>query len=525
MASEIMWSYDEKTKVISMPEDDHKTHPKGLGYAMYEGMKKYSNNVAQIDAVTGKEDLYSSFLQRSIRTALEMKNLGIGVGDYVSICARNTLDSSIPYIASSFIGSILASLDPSLSATDMTFLLNDCKPKIIFVEMECEEIIRKIIAEKNLCVKVVVFEKDFKLFLQPKQGEDNFECYVPECNSKTAVILFSSGTTGMPKGICLSHNYIMYHSQGMLTDVFLNFATLYWISLTIALPALVMNGKTRLVCKDYEPEKVWGYIEKYKVTMLQQTPYLSIKLMETLPKNFVTSLPTFLIGGNQMTEEFMKELHRAMPNTKIWFTYGQTELIGMCNARTPLIKNKLKSVGIPFIGCSYKIVDPETDECLGLNKPGEIRVKSKWCMNGYLNRDSTDAWDEDGFLKTGDVGYFDDDFCLFIVDRVKEMFKYKGMHYVPAKVEKVLQGHPDISMAVVIGVPHFEDENRALAVVVLKKDSKLTPKEIEEFANTRVDEKWWIRAGVEIIDTMPITPSSKINRRLLKQMFSKNNIY
>ncbi|XP_017775787.1 PREDICTED: 4-coumarate--CoA ligase 1-like [Nicrophorus vespilloides] len=519
------WSYDESTKVITMPEEDFTPNPRGLGYAMFEGMKNNLNKVAQIDAATGQEDLYSEFLQRCVRVSLEMKNRGVKARDFISSCSRNHLNSYIPYVASAFVGTQLAAIDPGLSLVDKKYLINDSKPVLIFVDEGSESVIKEILKELELDTIVVCFDTDFEEFLKPKPDEDKFAPYEPEDISETAVVLFSSGTTGMPKGICLSHKYILFFSRNCNFEMTLAYASLYYISITIIMAGSTINGTTRLICDGFKEDKTWIYIEKYKVNYLFVTPYQTVRLYDAKPEGLVSSLSFMIMAGHQATAEFLDTIRKAMPNTLICYVYGQTELSVIGNPLHALIKDNPTSIGVPTRGMHYKIVDPETEEALALTQKGELRVKSQWTMNGYLNRDNSEVFDKDGFLKTGDVAYFDENFCLYIVDRVKEMFKFRGMHYVPAKVEAILQNHPQIQVATVIGVPNFRDENHAMAVVVLVKGSTITAQEIEEYVNGQVEENLKLRAGVEIIEEMPFTVSGKVSRRCLKEKFVKNDIY
>lgn len=142
-------------------------------------------------------------------------------------------------------------------------------------------------------------------------------------------------------------------------------------------------------------------------------------------------------------------------------------------------------------------------------------------MNGYYNQDSTSVWDSIGFVKTGDLGYFDDDLCLYLTDRIKEMFKYQSWHIVPAKLEAILQSHPDVELAIVVGIPHPIEDNHAVGAVTLMPKANVSANELEEYVESQVDERNRLRAGVVILDRMPLTPTGKIMRREAKEMLKK----
>nr|CAI5822327.1 unnamed protein product [Callosobruchus analis] len=140
-------------------------------------------------------------------------------------------------------------------------------------------------------------------------------------------------------------------------------------------------------------------------------------------------------------------------------------------------------------------------------------------MNGYYKMDSSDVFDSEGYLKTGDIAYYDEDNYLFIVDRIKEMFKYRGWHILRAIVEEVIMGHPAVKEAAVVGIPHPEDGDHAMALVTLKKGYEtVTSEEIRKFADGRLSDAQKLRAGVKILDELARTATGKLKRRAMREM-------
>lgn len=139
-------------------------------------------------------------------------------------------------------------------------------------------------------------------------------------------------------------------------------------------------------------------------------------------------------------------------------------------------------------------------------------------MNGYHNLDSSYCWDSEGYLKTGDVVYYDDDMCFYHVDRIKEMLKYRSWHVAPAAIEAIIHQHPAVSVSVVVGLPHPEDGDHPFAFVVLKKDHNATREEILEFVNSRVDDRHQVRGGLMIVEEVPFTATGKIKRQQLREL-------
>lgn len=163
-------------------------------------------------------------------------------------------------------------------------------------------------------------------------------------------------------------------------------------------------------------------------------------------------------------------------------------------------------------------MDINTGKCLGFNRQGELRLKSPYLMSGYHNKDQIGAFDEDGWLMTGDIVYLDEDFCFFIVGRLSEMITCKGWSVIPTVLEMIIKTHPAVDEAVVLGVPHDEEGARPLACVTLKQGHgiTITEDELTVFVNERVDENNWLTGGVRFVESFVRTPTGKINRKQLK---------
>lgn len=172
-------------------------------------------------------------------------------------------------------------------------------------------------------------------------------------------------------------------------------------------------------------------------------------------------------------------------------------------------------------------MDINTGKCLGFNLQGELRLKSSYLMSGYHNKDQMGAIDEDGWLMTGDIVYFDEEFCFFIVGRLSEMISCKGgWSVIPTLLEMVIKTHPAVDEAVVFGITHDDDDEgaRPMACVTLKQgyDTTITEDELTVFVNERVDENNWLTGGVRFVESFARTPTGKINRKQLKDTIITN---
>lgn len=163
-------------------------------------------------------------------------------------------------------------------------------------------------------------------------------------------------------------------------------------------------------------------------------------------------------------------------------------------------------------------MDPETEEILGPNQKGELRMKSDYLFNGYYKQDSSDCWDKNGWYKTGDVVYYDEDKWFYHVDRLREMFKFRQWHIIPSMLEAILQKHPSIFDAVVIGKPHPVDGHHPMAIVQLKKEAEdITEDEIKQYFDNLVEDAKKLRGGVKIVKSLPINVTGKVQKKELKE--------
>uniref|UniRef100_A0A6P7H186 Luciferin 4-monooxygenase-like n=1 Tax=Diabrotica virgifera virgifera TaxID=50390 RepID=A0A6P7H186_DIAVI len=170
------------------------------------------------------------------------------------------------------------------------------------------------------------------------------------------------------------------------------------------------------------------------------------------------------------------------------------------------------------------VVDINSEEVLGPNRRGELRLKWEgYLMNGYFKMDTSSAYDTDGYFRTGDVVYYDEDECFYIENRIKEIFKYRGWHILPAVIENVLMSHPAVKEAAVVGVPHeLDGEHPRAFVVLIPGYNRSCTKEIESFINEKVADSQKLRGGVWVIDSIPKTATGKIKRTYL-QNFKVSN--
>ncbi|XP_017769312.1 PREDICTED: 4-coumarate--CoA ligase 1-like [Nicrophorus vespilloides] len=524
-----------KGNYISGPSIDYKAIEGGLGKFMFDQSKKFPNKICQIFAETGDYDTFSTFIDKSVKVAIEMRKRGVTKGDMLVHCTPNTLDSAVAYTAGIFLGAISSSLDPTLPVRDCVHLVNLIEPKMVFLHENSVELMENTLSSLEGTSKpsVIVFGNSekydtFKEFLNDSEDAENFKPIdVTDCN-ETILILFSSGTTGLPKGICLSHNSL--YTSAMNYDCYINdtrvmihFTTFYWISALMIFFLQFKRGDTRILSTGFEAETGLRYIEHYKITHAFMANSYMHKIIsyKFLHEYDLTSLTNLGLGGGPIGKELMMIFRKLLPGCYCNSIYGMTEIGGCisfyCPQESELSNQNPDSCGRPVKGITIKVCDTETGKLLTANKSGEIRVKYPHILNGYHKQDHSDIFDEEGFIKTGDIGHYDETCSLYVYDRLKDMFKYQSWHIVPASVENVIREHPEVAEVVVFGIPHEIDGDHPAAAITLIKDAKVTAPELDEFVTERVHERQRLRAGIFIVDHIPKTPTGKMLRRKIRE--------
>ncbi|XP_011697171.1 PREDICTED: 4-coumarate--CoA ligase 1-like, partial [Wasmannia auropunctata] len=357
---------------------------------------------------------------------------------------------------------------------------------------------------------------------------------------EVGLIVLSSGTTGMPKATEISHTSI--HNRmlpvkvaQMKGHVCMFTPTLRWhYGVTLAFKT-ILACSTRIVAPDCDgivaPDGVTDdnecdmyckFIEKYRVTWFGIDPFILVQMIKTdiLEKFRLSSLKVIITSGSIFQNQHQETLRKKLPHVLINNAYGSTDSGGDLSGQNK--HSKPGSVGFPAPNVQIKITDTETEEVLGVNKVGEIRIKVPFVMNGYYkNPEATKkAFDSDGWLRSGDLGYYDDDGEIFIVGRLSDFILYRSINVSPAEIETVLQTHPKVFQAAVIGVPHEIDEQRPMAIVSVVPGETVTEKELISLVEKTLPDHCRLRAGVKFIDELPHTITGKIAKKQLQNMFA-----
>jgi acyl-CoA synthetase (AMP-forming)/AMP-acid ligase II len=486
---------------------------------------KIKNKTALIDGATGRALTYDEFEDAVRRVAASLAKRGFKKGDVFGILSTNCPEYGIIFHAVAMLGGINTTLNPLYTAEEAAFQLKDAGARFlvttpIFIE-KASAATREASIEELFVFGEANGATPFASLLENDGDVPRVEI---DPKNDLVALPYSSGTTGLPKGVMLTHYNLVANMRQMdgldyfqSDDILLCVLPLFHIyGLVVVLNMGLHLGATIVTMPRFDLEQFLSMIQKYRVTLSHVVPPIVLKLAkEPIVDNYdLSSLKMIFSGAAPLGPELSRECRQRI-GCGIRQGYGMTETSPVTHSSpADTAKVKLGSVGPPAPNTECKLVDPATGAEMGPNEEGELCVRGPQNMLGYLNNPEATARtiDVDGWLHTGDIGYADEDGHFFIVDRVKELIKYKGFQVPPAELEAVLLTHPAVADAAVIPCRDDEAGEVPKAFVVLKGEA--TADDLMEYVAERVAPHKKIRA-VEFIEQIPKSLSGKILRRVL----------
>ena len=490
-----------------------------------------SSKPALIEGPTGRVITYGE-LQRSIReVAAGLAARGFKKGDVFGILSPNVPEYGIAFHAVATLGGVNTTVNPLYTASEIAHQLRDAGAKFLVTVPQCSDKAVEAATKANI-EELFLFEQPgadlngatpfSELFL--KDGTPPEVTINP--TEDLVALPYSSGTTGLPKGVMLTHHNLVANICQMVglryftgEDTLVCLLPLFHIyGLVVVLNMGLYSGATIVTMPRFELESFLETMQKYEITLAHLVPPIVLALAKhPVVDNYrLPKLKTIFSGAAPLDESLTRACMERL-GCDLRQGYGMTETSPVTHSSPPEKENvKYGSVGVPAPSTECKLVHLDTGEELGPNEEGEVCVRGPQVMKGYLNQPEATAAtiDSDGWLHTGDIGYADDDGHFYIVDRAKELIKYKGFQVAPAELEALLLTHPDVADAAVIPCPDDECGEVPKAYVVLKGDA--TAETLMDYIAARVAPHKKIR-GVEFIEKIPKSPSGKILRRVLVQ--------
>ncbi|XP_011160096.2 luciferin 4-monooxygenase [Solenopsis invicta] len=528
-----------KDNILLGPEYPIHREPENIGETMLKTLKSKPDFVGQVDAITGRQTTYAEMSDLSIKCALWLKKQGVKSGDIIGLCTDNNLEAITILLGIMYLNGKCNTWDHELSLTTARYFLSLTSPKIIFTVPLSAVNLTEAAKELKMDVKIVIIGKldGYESLDDVLRGHDSREIVEFKCTpisdpDEVCLIVLSSGTTGMPKATELSHSSLHNHQPAvrvaeMTGHICMFTPTIRWqYGITLAFKALLAYA-TRIVAPDIVSDddacnEYCSFIEKHRVTFFASDPFVLIQMAKTdvLEKYRLPTLKLLISGGSVLPKHHQETLIKKLPHVAISNSYGTTDSGGEIASQYE--NSKLGSVGFLAPNVQVKITDIKTGKALGVNEVGEIRVKVPFVMNGYYKNPvaTRKAFDSDGWLCCGDMGYYDEDGELFIVGRISDFILFRSINVSPAEIETVLQTHPDVFQAAVIGIPHEIDEQRPMAIVSVMPGKTITEQELIDLVEKNLPDYCKLRAGVRFIDQLPRTTTGKIAKKKLQEMFA-----
>ena len=506
--------------IVTGPWPSQAPYPKHHFSQIFEQTaQRLPDKPALID-INEKAYTYRMLWEASRKTAsLLQRECNVTKGDTIAVFAPNCPEYPAVLHGSLLAGAKVTTLNPLYREREVEHQLDDAEAVVIFAAKALMPTVEAAKANLPKVRRVYEIEQLWELIAgEPPDPEP--VAIDPERD--IAVLPYSSGTTGLPKGVMLSHynlssNIRQMNATGLVSEesillAFLPFFHIY--GLMVIMNGSLAEGATTLVMPRFDPDQTFYLIEKYRVTDFFVVPPALLLLSHhpKLDQHDHSSLRFVLSGAAPLPPE-VAELGAQRFGCTMLQGYGMTETSPLTNTN-PLDAIKPASVGPPVPDTQEKIVDLESGEELPVGETGELLISGPQVMLGYWK--SPDATAEtirpDGWLRSGDIARMDEDGYLYIVDRAKEMIKYKGYQVAPAELEGVVMEHPAVLDAAVIPKANFEAGEVPKAFVVLKPGQQATADDIMLFVAERVAPYKKLRE-LEFVQSIPKTLSGKILRR------------
>ncbi|XP_022936511.1 4-coumarate--CoA ligase-like 5 [Cucurbita moschata] len=528
--------FHSKRRPIPLPPNQ------SLDATTFISSRPHNGKIALIDATTGQHITYSHLWESVDSVASSLSDMGIRKGHVILLLSPNSIFFPIICLAVMSLGAVITTTNPLNTPQEIAKQIADSNPILAFTT---QQLIPKI-ASSKLPVVLIDGEIQIKKFsvkivstlgemMRKKSSGSRVKERVDQ--NDTATLLYSSGTTGASKGVVSSHKNLIAMVQVVVTrfklsegeGTFICTVPMFHIYGLVAFATgLLSSGSTIVVLSKFEIHEMLSAIEKYRATYLPLVPPILVAMVNAAEqikgKYDLGSLHTALSGGAPLGKEVIEGFVEKYPNVSILQGYGLTESTGI-GASTDSLEESRRygTAGLLSPSTEAKIVDPDTGEALPVNRTGELWLRGPTIMKGYFGNveATTSTLDSEGWLRTGDLCYVDEDGFIFVVDRLKELIKYKGYQVPPAELEALLLTHPSISDAAVIPYPDKEVGQYPMAYVVRKGGSDISHEDIMQFVARQVAPYKRIRR-VAFVDSIPKNPSGKILRKdLIKLATSK----
>ncbi len=504
-----------------------------IAYVLENSANIFSNKIAIISEE--KKYTYGEINRFASCLASSLLSIGIKKGDRIAVSCPNTWEFSVIYFAIHKVGAIAVPLNILLKDREIEYFLRDSGAIAYFCHNGEEgQLIRegrKAFNRVDTCTTMIVVagtphsnELQFSELLKNEKGMQSISTE----RDDTAVILYTSGTTGRSKGAELSHANLFENALAVAGLMQMTARDTHLVTLplfhsfgqTVQLNAGFMAGTTLVLQRRFDPEITLENMSRHKVTLFVGVPTMYWSLLHEIGDSTISNmirdnLRLGVSGGAAMPVEVMKDFEKTF-GIIILESYGLTETSPVaCFSRMDMPR-KAGSIGVPLPGSEMRIAD-ENGNDLPVGKTGEILIRGHNIMKGYYNQPrETEMAFKDGWFHTGDLGKMDEDGYFYIIDRKKDLIIRGGYNVYPREIEEIMITHPHISLVAVVGEKDKKYGEEIVAYVVLKKGANSEEKEIIEWSRKRMASYKYPRKVV-FVDDLPKTATGKIMKRALEK--------
>ncbi len=463
-----------------------------------------------------------------------LKSLGVAPGKHVALLLPNVPHFTIAYFGTHYAGGAVVPLNVLLTADEIAYHLEDSDAVALVVWEGFLEQAKVAFSRVSSCKHLIVAKAD-RTDVSAPAGAHNMTALIgmgtpladlPDTMpDDTAVILYTSGTTGRPKGAELTQFNMFFNAlyvRRFLIPMSGDTVALGTLPLfhsfgqTAIQNAVLGSGGTVVLLPRFEPKAALELMQKHGVTLFAGVPTMYFALLHyPEASQYQLKLEHCISGGAAMPVEVMRAFDEKY-GVNILEGYGLSETSPVASFNVLDRPKKAGSIGAPIWGVEFKLVDAEDNTVEKLGDPGEICIKGHNVMKGYYKKpEANEEAFKGGWFHTGDIGVRDADDYYFIVDRKKDMIIRGGFNVYPREIEEVLYGHPAVAEAAVIGVPHESHGEEVKAVLAFKEGRTATPDDIIAYCKEKLAAYKYPRI-VEIVDALPKGPTGKILKRELK---------
>lgn len=477
-----------------------------------------------IDGPTGRALTGAMLIDLIRRLAGGLNARNLGTGHVVALMAPNIPEYAAIFHGVAYAGGTITTVNPAYTADELRFQLNDAKAEILITVPAFLDTAKAGISGTGVAEIVVLGEGDatpFEALLGPPQMAQT----AVDLNTHTLVLPYSSGTTGLPKGVMLSHANLVANSLQLMTTFPLaaggsSIAVLPYFhiyGMNAIMNPLLAQQVVQVTMPRFDLEQFLRLIDTHKAETLFVVPPVVLALAKhpMIDNHDLSSVGVIFSAAAPLGAELSNACATRL-DCEVLQGYGMTELSPVSHG-TVRGKSRPGSSGQTVSLTQSRIIDTETGLDAAPGGVGEVWIKGPQVMLGYLNNPAATAatMDADGWLRTGDIARIDEDGYLFIVDRLKELIKYKGFQVPPAELEALLQTHPSVADVAVVGQPDAEAGEVPVAFVVTKSGAVQDAAALQSFVAGHVATYKQIRQ-VRFVEAIPKSASGKILRRVLK---------